>query len=76
MFKQYPISNRSTKTSLYGHALIQIKSKNQLLILGGNSSMMFGGYLKDIWLCNVGDKEMKWEKLNDVAMPHKMCVDE
>merc|ERR1719229_861198 len=53
MFKQYPISNRSQKTSLYGHALIKIESKNQLAILGGNSSMMFGGYLKEIWVCDV-----------------------
>merc|ERR1712157_34274 len=71
MFKQYPISNRSQKTSLYGHALIKIESKNQLVILGGNSSIgPFGGHLKDIWICNV--KDIKWTKLNDVTMPHKM----
>ena len=72
MFKQYPISNRPTKTGLYGHALIRNESKLQLIILGGNSSMMFGGYLKDIWVCNV--QLMEWEKLKDVQMPHKMYV--
>eukprot|EP00488_Nonionellina_sp_1-RS-2012_P004033 TRINITY_DN8988_c0_g1_i1.p1 TRINITY_DN8988_c0_g1~~TRINITY_DN8988_c0_g1_i1.p1 ORF type:complete len:110 (+),score=16.82 TRINITY_DN8988_c0_g1_i1:50-379(+) len=69
-FKQYPISNRSEKTSLYGHALIAMESKKRLLIFGGNSSMMFGGHLKDIWVCDV--QTMTWDKLQDVTMPYKM----
>eukprot|EP01084_Bolivina_argentea_P026822 49881_1 len=72
MFKQYPIMDRSQKmvTSLYGHALVPIERRNQLVILGGNSSMMFGGHLKDIWVCDV--QNQTWQKLKDVTMPYKM----
>ena len=70
MFKQYAIGDRSPKLSLYGHALVVMEETNQLLIMGGNTSLMFGGYLKDIWMCDV--IKMQWTKLENACMPYKM----
>jgi len=69
-FKQYPIADRSHKTSLHGHALIAIEESNELVVMGGNTSMIFGGYLNDIWVCDAN--KMEWKKKENVSMPNKI----
>ena len=36
---------------LHGHGVIALESTKQLLVLGGNDSHLWGGYLGSIWVC-------------------------
>eukprot|EP01084_Bolivina_argentea_P087918 158728_1 len=71
-FIQNVIGNRPKHQSLHGHALVTIESLNQILILGGKDNSIFGGYLRDIWVCQT-QKQMQWTKLTETILPHKLC---
>lgn len=75
-FSSKPIGNRKKDEPLYGHSLIVLNSLKQILILGGKSSTIWGGYLNDIWVCQCQSPhkpdDIKWTKLNNTTMPHKI----
>lgn len=55
---------------IHGHSVIPLESTKQLLVLGGNDSHLFGGYLDGMWICDTKPK-IKWKELQK-KMPHKM----
>eukprot|EP01084_Bolivina_argentea_P087917 158725_1 len=70
-FVQYPIGNRKKDQPLYGHSLIVLDYFQQILIMGGKDSTVWGGYSNDIWVCKQPN-DAKWIKLSQLTMPHKM----
>jgi len=58
---------------IHGHGVIPLESKKQILVLGGNDSHLWGGYLGSIWLCDTVPT-IKWRHLDKVAMPNKMSL--
>jgi len=69
--KQHKFTERFFRTKmLHGHAVIPLESSKQILVLGGNESHLWGGYLDGMWLCDTLPK-IKWRQLPS-TLPHKM----
>ena len=72
-FSQHSIGDRKRDQPLYGHCVIALESTQQILVLGGKSNSIFGGYLQDIWCCDCRDRtHFSWNKWTKTKMPNKM----
>mmetsp|Transcript_7645 Transcript_7645/g.11863 ORF Transcript_7645/g.11863 Transcript_7645/m.11863 type:complete len:442 (-) Transcript_7645:96-1421(-) len=61
---------------IHGHAVIPLESTKQLLVLGGNDSHLWGGYLDSMWICDT-TPSMKWRQLPSTlpkSMFHFGCI--